>query len=199
MENKEKNLTALESLEVIERMIDSTRENYGKQRSFYYLFWGWLILAAIVVQYALLHSKFAEYNFLPWPILMPLGMVVSLVYANKDRQKEKNETYLSHFFGVFFSTGSLLFIVGVFICVSNNISPNPLVMLISGVYGIVAGRLLKFKPFIFGGIVFVLLSIAANYVGGETQLLMLAIGIVTGYLIPGYLLRSKSKENAATA
>jgi len=199
MDNNEKNLTALKSIEVIERMIDNTKATYGSARSFYYLFWGWLILAAIVIQYALLKSTMAEYNFLPWPVLMPLGMVVSLAYAYKDRKKEKNETYLSNFFGVFFSTGSLLFIFGVFFCVSNGISPNPWVMLISGFYGIVAGRLLKFGAFIFGGILFIALSVVANYTGPETQLLLLAIGIIIGYLVPGYMLKSKSKEYAAAA
>lgn len=198
MESNEKNLSALKSLEIIEQMIDSTKANYGKQRSFYYLMWGWLILSAIVLQYALIKSPLVQWNFIPWVVLMPLGGVLSMLYANKHREKDKKESYLSHFFGVFFSSGALLFIFGVFFCVTNNISTVPLMMLISGFYGIVAGRLLKFPAFVVGGILFIALAVWANYTNFEIQLLLMAVGIVTGYLVPGYLLKFKSKEYVET-
>jgi hypothetical protein len=194
---KEAEMTPEKSVKFISMMIAKTKSNYGKEGSYYYLLWGWLTLLATSFHFVLLKTQVTELDFLPWPILMTIGMILTIIHSIRNRNKEKKETYIAGFLKIFFSTGSLLFIVGVFLCVKNELSPTPFVMLYSGVYGIVAGLVLQFKPLIAGGVLFILLSIVANFVEMDWQLIILFISILTGYLIPGYLLLPK-KDVATT-
>ena len=54
----------------------------------------------------------------------------------------------------------------------------------------VSGLMVRFRPLIIGGLVFLVAAIVSIYLRGTEQLLVLAIAMVFGYLIPGYILRS---------
>src|SRR4051812_11686974 len=122
MDNQEKELTPEERIEIIQKMINTTKTNFSNEYSFYYLFWGWLLIAAALLHLTLLKTQFAIYSYLPWPILATAGTIFSMFYGRKNWQKEKRETYLDNFMKVFFTSGYLLYFIGVFICVANNIS-----------------------------------------------------------------------------
>jgi hypothetical protein len=71
------------------------------------------------------------------------------------------------------------------------ISTYPLVMLIYGIWLFISGGALKFRPLIIGGIVNWLLGITAFFFAFEIQLLILALAVLLGYIIPGHLLKMK--------
>ena len=71
------------------------------------------------------------------------------------------------------------------------LSTYPLVMLIYGIWLFISGGALKFRPLIIGGIVNWLLGITAFFFAFEMQLLILALAVLLGYIIPGHLLKRK--------
>ena len=72
----------------------------------------------------------------------------------------------------------------------------PLIMIVYGTMLFTIGGCLQFKPLIIGGIINWLLAIAAFFVAFDMQLLIIAVAVLSGYIIPGYLL---SKRHSAIA
>ena len=55
-------------------------------------------------------------------------------------------------------------------------------------------NIIKFKPLMYGGIIFWLATILSVFIQSDLQLLLTAVTIVAGYIIPGYMLKY-SKDN----
>ena len=89
----ETNLTEQQSLKIIQEMI-ATSKSKLRDNSFFYLLWGWLVLIASLTHYFLLRMNYHEYAYLPWPILMLGGMVVSIIAGIRLGKKAK---VVSHF------------------------------------------------------------------------------------------------------
>ena len=82
--------------------------------------------------------------------------------------------------------------VSVFISISLKIQPTIFVLLIAGIGTVVSGLIMKFNPLTISGVLFFVFAIASIFVDKSTILLINTIAILTGYLIPAYLLK-KSK------
>jgi hypothetical protein len=48
---------------------------------------------------------------------------------------------------------------------------------------------LRFRPLVFGGVLFLLFSVASIFTPDVYKPLLQGIAVITGYLIPGYLLK----------
>jgi hypothetical protein len=70
-----------------------------------------------------------------------------------------------------------------------------LIMLVAGYAVFISGKLLKFTPTVYGGVVLWITGILALYFNDANQYLIAAAGIALGYLVPGYMM--KRKENNA--
>lgn len=192
----ETNLTERESFKIIQEMIATSR-NKIKNNSFFFLLWGWLVLIASLSHYTILRFNIShEYAYLPWPILMLGGMIVSIIAGIR---LGKHAKVISHFdkMMMFLWWGFCITIFLVLIMTSfEKISWTSAYALIIALYGLgtfVSGGVLKFKPLIIGGIASWIISIAALFVSPTNVLLLMALSIIIAYLIPGYML--KSKEN----
>jgi hypothetical protein len=192
----ETNLTELESIRIIQEMI-ATSKNKIKDNSFFFLLWGWLVLIASLSHYVILRINISyEYAYLPWPIMMFGGGIVSAIAGIR---LGKRAQVISHFdkmiiflwWGFFFTL-----IVVLFMAAFQKIEWTSAHVLIIALYGLgtfVSGGVLKFKPLVIGGIASWIISLIALFVSPINVLLLIALSIIIAYLIPGYLL--KSKEN----
>jgi hypothetical protein len=90
MENE--NLSAKESLQVIQSMIDKTKENLG-DNSIYFLLWGWLVFIGCLLQYFLMVVVQYPKHYYAW-LIISVGIVFSIVYSIKHRQTQKVKTYV---------------------------------------------------------------------------------------------------------
>ena len=54
-----------------------------------------------------------------------------------------------------------------------------------------SGVTIKFRPLIAGGISFWILTIISRFLGPDLAPLAVPLAMLTGYLIPGYLLKKK--------
>jgi hypothetical protein len=191
METKEKELTGEESLQIISEMIAAAKTGI-RDDGFFYLLWGWLVFSSSISQYILLYGLHSEYNILPWLILMPLGGVVSSIYGRKLKRKKKVKTFLDQFMGYaliafLVSLFSVLFLMNV---TKSPTVAYPLIMMVYGAWLFISGGALKFKPLMIGGCINWILSIAAMFVDFQWQLLILALAVLLGYIIPGHMLKA---------
>jgi len=194
MENEEKVMTGEESLKIITDMISRTKTNI-RQGSFHLIFWGWLILFCSLTQFLLF--KFSSFHA-PWYIwlLAIPGCFVSVIYGFVNGKKEHVHTYADR---IFLMTWMGFIVVTLILCVflhEQGQLMSQFILLTVGFPTFVSGFILKFRPLVLGGIAFWVLSLVAYFVGPSLGQLATPVGMLVGYLIPGYLLRRKESHDA---
>ena len=188
----EKTLSQQESFEIIQRMI-STAKNEMDNNSFYNLLWGWLVLAASVGHYVLMKAGF-EHPYIMW-VLMPIGGVVTMIYAYRHERHKKVRSYVEDLLNYVL----IAFLVSLVMVLSFmsilQLNTYPMVLIIYGIWLFVQGGALRFKPLIIGGIINWLCAIASFFVLYDVQLLILAFAVLAGYIIPGYMISNRARKS----
>jgi hypothetical protein len=194
MENDEKVMTGEDSLRIITEMINKTKTNI-RQGSFHLIFWGWLILLCSLGQYLL--SEFTGFQT-PWRIWLLVfpGIFVSMFYGWKNGRKLHVHTYADTIY-LFTWTGFVIVALILMLFLHNNGEMMPqFILLITGLPTFISGFIVKFRPLILGGIAFWILSLVAYFVGPAIAPVIVPIAMLTGYLIPGYMLRRKDSHDS---
>lgn len=189
MENGEKTMTGEESLQIITEMINKTKINI-RNSSFHLLFWGWLILACSLSEYIL--WRFTEFAspWYVWFFVIP-GVFVSFIYGFRSGKKAKFHTYADNIY-VWTWMAFLIASIVLFIIISDRIQfVAPFILTLAGIPTFLSGFIIKFRPLIWGGITFWIFAIIAHFGGNEISALSVPVAMLTGYLIPGYMLKSK--------
>lgn len=179
-----------EKLDVIFKMIENSRTQI-RENAFFYLLWGWLVLIASLLHFTLMKMGY-YHSFIAWPIIMTIGMVVSVIAGIRLGKRSGYRTHIDTaiiylWYGFFFTILVILaFAIGGKI--SWEIS-SPLIISLYGLGTFVSGGILRFKPLIIGGVSCWVIALMAFIVPGEYIMLLVAFSIIIAYLIPGYLLR----------
>ncbi len=180
-----------ESLDIIQQMIYKTQKSYSND-SFYFIFWGWLVLITALMHFVLM-QWIPEKAGLIWS-LMIVGGIVSIIYSSKQNKIQKVKTHLDTYIHYLWIALGLSMVVVLAMSVKLEIHTYPVIILLYGIGTFVSGGLLSFKPLIIGGCICFLLSIIAFLVSFQIQLLLIAIAMLVSYIIPGHLLKGKFKS-----
>jgi hypothetical protein len=186
-------LTPSESLAIIQTMVNKSR-NSIKNESVFYLLWGWLVFSAAILHYLGQFVFGIQESPLVWAILMPLGGVASAIIGfKKSKSGEKNVGYPDKVISVTFLgfLGAIAFTI-LLGALKGWVVAYPVFMMLYGWVCIISGAVLRFKPFIFGGIAALFLAVLALFFTFDFQLLLLAAAIVVSYLIPAHMLRNQA-------
>ncbi len=188
----EKEMNSKESILLIQRMINTTKEDL-EDSSFYYLVWGWLVFVACIIHFILINISFQNQS-IGWMVIMPLGAILTAVYGYRQGKKQRALSYIDDLMKyVMISFFVSLFMVLAFMN-KLGLATYPMIMLIYGIWLFISGGALKFRPLIIGGIINWILAIVALFVLFEKQLIILAAAVFLGYIIPGHMLRIKFKK-----
>lgn len=189
METKNDSLSAQQSLDLITNMIDQAKGNLRNQ-SFYFLFWGWVIVTANLGGYLLYKIEYPA-PYVIWLIVIP-GWLISIAYGYKQRKSARSKTHIDKInialwisYGVFATTIPFL---GQWI----NYQINPIILLVGGITTFTSGIVLRFRPLHIGGIIIFASGIISFFVNKELQLLVGATAVALGYLVPGYILKAQN-------
>lgn len=190
MENGEKVMTGEESLKIITDMINKTKVNI-RQSSFHLLFWGWLIFFCSLSEYLLF--KFTDFAS-PWYVwwLTAPGALVSMIYGFMKGRKDTAYTYATILY-VWTWIGFMIGSIVLFIIVWEHMeSVAPLILTLAAVPTFISGFIIKFRPLIIGAATFWILALVAHFGGPEIAPLAVPVAMLTGYLIPGYMLKKRN-------
>lgn len=180
---------------IIEKMIQSAKREV-KDNGFYFMFWGWLVFIAALIDYSLLMGlipSLKEFHAVTWAILMPAGGIVTAIKSSRDRKHEsKVKTYIDELlsYAVRAFAISLFIVCGIMPMSENWSAFYPVLMIVYAIWLYIAGGALRFKPLIWGGYANWGLAIIAFFVQYDMQLLLLAMAVLVGYIIPGHQLKS---------
>jgi hypothetical protein len=187
MKSETEDLSAQQSLDIITNMIMEAKGNV-QRNNFFFLFWGWIIVAANIGMYTLAQIGYAH-PYAVWLITLP-AWFVSLYIGFKRGKSGRPSTHLDRVSAwLWISFGISIFILIAF-GYKINYQLNPLILTLAAVPTFVSGMIVKFKPLMFGGIGFWIFGIIGFIVPMEMQPLVGAAAIVCGYLIPGYALKA---------
>ncbi|MCD6067514.1 MAG: hypothetical protein K0S33_2340 [Bacteroidetes bacterium] len=193
---EEKEITPDQSLFIIQSMIN-TAKNKLADDGFLLIFWGWLVFVSAIVNYILFLLKF-EWGFIVWPILMPIGGIITAIYSARSKKKKLVRTYIDKYLGYLWTGFGIamalaLFSLGVCGMKSSYFS----LMLLYGFVTFVSGGLLDFKALRIGALFSFAFALGSLFVPELEQFLFLAGSILCSYIIPGHLLRNefKSQQN----
>ena len=188
----EKTMNSEESILLIQRMINTAKENL-EDKSFYFLLWGWLVFAACLINFILINISFGMKE-IGWVVLMPLGAIISSIYGYRQGKKQRVQSYI----GDIMKYVLIAFMVSLFFVIlfmnKLGLASYPMVMLIYGIWLFISGGALKFRPLIIGGIINWILAVVSLFVLFEEQLIILALAVLLGYIIPGHMLRMKYRK-----
>lgn len=177
-----------EALNVIEEMVNSSRHRLQDEAK-YFLLWGWMVFAAAIIHFFIL--LFGNVNgWIVWPVLMGLSLVIYGLMVKRSEKKKGSKSYVDRinrylwlgFLGPLLIT---LLIGGVY----GWVAAYPFFMAIYGWSAIVSGGLLKFAPLVWGGIASYILGVTTIFVPDAYILVMLAVAVLFGFIIPGHALR----------
>ena len=189
MENNEKMMTGEESLKIITEMINRTKVNI-RQGSFHLLFWGWLITVCSLSEWLITNLTHYAHPYYVWILVIP-GAFVSMIYGAVTGRKAKVHTYADVLY-MWTWIGFLFAAIVLFIVQSDRMENiTPYILLLAGFPTFLSGFIVKFKPLIVGGICFWVIAILVHFAGPSLALLGTPVAMLTGYLIPGYMLRNK--------
>lgn len=190
---QESNFSPKDSLQVIQSMIDKTKEELG-DNSIYFLMWGWLVFIGCILQYFLLVVIKYPRHYYAWLIII-IGVVFSIVYSVRHERKKKVKTYVGASMGILWTGMSISFMALCFILARigwNYAFPIYILFYATGTF--ISGGILQFRPLQLGGIVCWVLAVASTFVSYQNQILLSAAAILASYLIPGYLLKYRSHK-----
>mgnify|MGYP006282772863 CR=1 FL=1 len=195
MENNENKMSSTESLKIISDMINRTKMNI-KESAFHLLFWGWLITIISLTEYFLTIFSVLEEPWIVWLLTIP-GVFVSMIYGFVVGKKQQVYTYADRLFmwiwlSFLVSTTILVVYIG-----SVNLMHlvGPFILLMAAFAVFISGIVIKFKPLIAGGISIWIFSLIGFFTGPAISPLAIPAAVITGYLVPGYMLKKTGTEN----
>ncbi|MDQ3682286.1 MAG: hypothetical protein M3352_04330 [Bacteroidota bacterium] len=205
MEPNERVPTHQESLLIIEQMITAAK-NEHREKGEGWLLWGWLLFTASILSALLVQFNRPEYIGWVWTGMTAI-VIIAFILELRRKKAQMVKTYVQELLDKF-STGfliSLLSIITATTIVANlnegNSGSN--IAFAFGYFFIlyaflmyIHGSAIRFTPLIIGAAVNWIAAIAIFLVNDfKYAMIISAIAVFIGYLIPGYMLRNQYKKS----
>jgi hypothetical protein len=190
----EKNFSPQDSLQLIQSMIAKTQNDVGNN-STQFLLWGWATFAGFIGQFVLKNVINYQHHYMIWLIVIPT--VIASAYIGKREYKKRGvTTYVDESMQHLWTGMAIAFFVLSMIFIKTGWGQDifPFFMIMYGLGTFLSGKFLQFAPLVYGGIAAWILAIIAIWFNYDYQMLFAAASILVSYLVPAYLLRTKTKS-----
>ncbi len=188
------NFSPKDSLQLIDSMINQAKNRFS-ENGFLYLLWGWVILFCSLGHFIMLKLQLFKQPQIIWASCW-LAVIFQIIYLVRKKKKEKVKTYSDGIIdSIWISFGVCMFVLS-FIVSKNElwIYMYPIVLMLYGIPTFLSGTVMQFKPLKIGGIACWALAILSTFLLPVYYLLLLAAAVLIAWIIPGYLLRKKFKN-----
>jgi hypothetical protein len=99
-------------------------------------------------------------------------------------------THLDRYITFVWITAGLLMGLMAFLSLKLDSYPTPFILGVTAMATAVSGLMLRFRPLVIGAVIFLAAAVISSFMRGTDQLLVFAVAMALGYLIPGYIIRS---------
>jgi len=142
------------ALQLIESTIYAAKNKFN-ENGFIFRFWGWAVIIGQLLSYTWVALELYQYIGWTWCIIGTSGGFINFLYFRKREKKIKVNTFVDTALGYTWGSvglgGAILYI---YFIITNQMMINPLVLMVIGIGTFASGGILKFKPLIYGGIIF---------------------------------------------
>jgi hypothetical protein len=169
-----------------------------KNSGFHYMVWGTAIALAMMVHFILLLNSVSDIAIYGWISITIVASIMSVIYFLSARKKNKIRSYeTDHSCSISLVFHLFLFLLLFFIGQDKEYS-IPIIYMVYGAWLLITGSIMKFRPFVLGGILNWILALIFIYasLSLSNQLLLGAIVCLLSYTLPGYLLNKRTIKNA---
>jgi hypothetical protein len=185
----EQTLSPQESLRLIESMIGQARRNFSRM-SFYFLLWGFLLIAAMVVTFLLRDSVSGWQHGAAWGVAGTLGGIISAVRGAREGRKELVSNPMDSTIGWLWSAFVITMILLIAFSVRSRVDATIAITMLTGLPTFITGQVMRFRPLVLGGVLFWLAGVAMLFVTDPQGVLVIyCSAMVLGYIVPGILLK----------
>ena len=200
---EDKQLNAAESIALISRMIDNTRNRMLRNSGRPFLVWGYVtVFTTLLVMGAVYYFQDPKWNIL-WMLLPVLGAL--LMWLTRDKHTEgKVSTFVDRVINnVWLVMGLTAWFVSMLSLFSQirlkvvlkNLKPLLFIILLTmGIGTTITGLIIRFRPATAGGTAAIVLAPVSLIVSGYWMPALFAAGFVVMMIIPGHILNYKSNH-----
>ncbi len=195
---EERNFTPEESLLLISRTIEETKQRF-QENGHIIVLWGCTTFSVFFLQYFFsLVGWYKNFDIVWTCLLFPLAAIYTFFYVRgKEKKNQIPRNILGRILGTIgWLVGMNLMILGFVFNDHLGDALAPVFIILLAIMIILSGVSIKFKPLIIGGILLNLIGFGTFLVGREYHGFSLMLGSIVGFIIPGILLNiAKKKEN----
>ncbi len=188
-----------EDIQLIRDMIEKTKEKAAESWKFF-SFWGILIIAGIIGNYALVYFKKFSAIWINWIVFMLIGVFISIFYISKKEKSSGTRTYAQIAIGYLsFACGIAFILAGFVFPILKLYTFREIPVIISMIVGIllfVIGGIYEWKLLKWSALLWWLGSVGMIFIHWHYRTLVCVPLIILGYLVPGFILRSKYKKES---
>lgn len=183
-----------ESLRFIRSMIEKTREGISDD-SKYFLVWGWGAFIGCLSQFMLKVVYSYPYHYRVWFITF-ICAFITIVMGLRDRRNKNVKTYVGESMSYLWSgLGICFFIISIIFMKIGWQYCYPFFMAMYGLGTFISGRILRYSPFVVGGLISFLLAAVSAWVHYDYQILFTACALLISYIIPAHMFRYKYRKS----
>jgi len=208
----ETKLTEQESLNIINEMIVRARSNVQKGSANSMIYTGYAVAFVAILNFILFNTlpeSYLNWSFSVWFLMIPSFIIDYYVRRKVDRSAIV-KTHINSIISTLWNG----FSISVFVLLSVLFSASfvyktwhyfvvitPVIMVIVAIGEFVMAKAYRFKPFLWGAIIFWVGALLCCFISFfmqkivDTQFLILALCMISGFVIPGKMLNKKAKEN----
>jgi hypothetical protein len=182
------NFSPKDSLLLIESMISKAKNRFT-ENGFLYLLWGWAVFACAIFHFLAIKLNLFKRPEWIWTITWAV-VIFQIIYLAKTKKKQNVKTYSDGIIDAIWICFGICMLVLTIVVGRFNLWMyiNSLVLLFYGIPTFLSGFVMRFTPLKLGGVACWLLAIASTFVEPVYFLILIA------WIIPGYLLRKKFKN-----
>lgn len=184
-----------QSLNLIESMINKARNRFS-ENGHLYLLWGWVILVCSIANFisAYFFNSLETLKYV-WMLTVPT-VIYQMIYLARKEKNEKLKTYADDIYNYVWVVFVIMgFVSGIILGKSGNTSLfNPVILSLYGMPTFLSGVILRFTPLKIGAFCCWVLALVSMFIPMVFSFLLLAIAVILAWIVPGYLLRSRFKN-----
>lgn len=181
-------LSNQESIQIITDMIGNAKHSIAKTGSFYFLLWGFTCSIANFSQYYLAEVVGYSAPYIVWLAVFP-AIVLSIIHGVKQRNKSVVKSHFDKIYSQIWIAMSIAMVCVLIFMSKIEFNHNAIILLLAGCGTYITGQMIRFKPLIFGGLSLFIAALICFTTSPSEQNIVAGIGIIIGYLIPGFLLK----------
>jgi len=194
--NQTEKFSAVESLALIESMINKAQNKYSENGTLY-LLWGWIVFICSLLHYGLLtFTQMGKSASSVW-ILTVFAMIYQIYYIAKKQRNAQVKNYTDEIIGYVWMVFGIC--MGLVTFILSQLGTWQLlyafILLFYGMPTFLTGAIMRFNPLKIGGVICWVLAACSVFVQSREIILLLIPAVLSAWIIPGYLLRAKFKNS----